>query len=481
MDREGCFYLFITEDGHDMSGKKVGIFKKSSVFDVPVKDLFNWHRNAGALERYSPPWDPVEVIEKHGSIEPGSRVLLKMKGGPFSYRWLAEHRELAEGESFTDEQLQGPFAEWRHSHIFEALHRKSSRLTDRIEYRLPFHGLLNRLPFLNINGRLERIFNYRHRLISGDLKAHAASGIKTPLKIVISGSSGLIGSALVPFLTTGGHHVTRLVRRKPVPERNESYWDPYKKIIQKDVINGADVVIHLSGDNIGQGLWTGKKKKLIVESRMVPTSFIAETCAGVKSPPGVFISASAMGYYGSRGDEILTEESGPGNGFVPEVCSVWEDAAAPAVKRGIRTLFLRLGVVLSPEGGALRRLLLPFSLGGGGRIGNGEQYMSWITIDDVLSAILHLISHEKISGPVNLVTPGSVTNREFTRVLSHVLRRPAFLHLPQFLIKTIFGEMGREILLGSTRVRPVKLEDSGYEYRNPDLENALRYILGRPR
>jgi uncharacterized protein (TIGR01777 family) len=402
-----------------------------------------------------------------------------MKAGPVSYRWLAEHKELAENESFMDAQVRGPMAEWRHNHLFESLDKKSSRLTDRIEYRLPLHGLFSRLPFMNIDKKLERIFSYRHRLISGDLKCHAASGLKPPLKIVISGSSGLIGSALVPFFTTGGHRVTRLVRRKPVPGKNESYWDPYKKIIDKDIINGADAVIHLSGDNIGQGLWTDKKKKLIIESRMVPTSLIAETCAGVKKPPGVFISASAMGYYGHRGDEILTEESGPGSGFVPEVCTGWEAAAAPAVEGGVRTLFLRLGVVLSPEGGALKRLLLPFSMGAGGRIGEGRQYMSWLTIDDVLGAVLHLISHKKISGPVNLVTPGPVTNREFTRILSRVLKRPAFFHLPGPLIKTIFGEMGREILLGSTRVNPGKLLNSGYEFRHPDLEEALRYILGR--
>ncbi len=463
-----------------MSRKKADIFEKSSLVNVPVKDLFNWHRNPGALERYSPPWDPVEVIESEGSIEPGSRVLLRMKAGPFSYRWLAEHRELIEGKSFTDKQIRGPFAVWRHTHLFEALDKRRSRLTDRIEYRLPLHGLLGRLPFMNINKRLERIFSYRHRLIAGDLGKHAASELP-PLKIVISGSSGLVGSALVPFLTTGGHRVTRLVRRRPVEGRNESYWDPYKKIIDKDLINGADAVIHLSGENIGSGLWTEKKKKIILKSRLVPTSFIAETCAGVKKPPGVFISASAMGYYGSRGDEILTEESGPGSGFVPEVCTGWEASAEPAVKKGIRTLFMRLGVVLSPEGGALRKLLLPFSLGAGGRIGKGEQYMSWLTIDDVLGALLHLISKEKISGPVNLVTPNPVNNREFTRVLSRVLKRPAYFHLPRFLIETVFGEMGREILLGSTRVRPVKLEDSVYTFRHPVLEDALRYILGRTR
>ncbi len=461
-----------------MSGEKIAVYEKSSVIDVPVKSLFNWHGNPGALERYSPPWDPVKVLENDGSIEPGSRVLLRMKAGPFPYRWLAEHRELAEGESFTDEQIRGPFAEWRHRHLFEALDKRSSRLTDRIEYRLPLHGLLSRLPFMNINKRLERIFTYRHRLIGEDLRNHIASGLP-PLKIVISGSSGLVGSSLAPFLTTGGHRVTRLVRRKPVQGKNESYWDPYKKIIDRDIFNGADAVIHLSGDNIGSGLWTKEKKKIILESRIVPTSLIAETCAGVRKPPGVFISASAMGYYGSRGDEVLTEESGPGSGFLPEICTRWEASAAPAEKKGIRTLFMRLGVVLSPEGGALKRLLLPFSLGAGGRIGNGKQYLSWITIDDLLGALLHIISKEKISGPVNLVTPNPVTNREFSRILSRVLKRPAFFHLPRFLIEAVFGEMGREVLLGSTRVKPVKLEDSGYKFRNPGLEDALRYILGR--
>jgi uncharacterized protein (TIGR01777 family) len=462
-----------------MSIKKVSIFEKNSLVDVPVMELFNWHRNPGALERYCPPWDPIKVLESGGSMDPGSRVLLKMKAGPFSYRWLAEHKELAEGESFMDEQIKGPFQEWRHTHLFKAIDKKSSRLTDKIEYRLPLHGLLSRLPFLNIDKKLERIFNYRHRLISGDLKCHVGSGVKPPLKIVISGSSGLIGTALLPFLTTGGHRVIRLVRREPVPGKDESYWDPYKKIIDKDAINGADAVVHLSGDNIGQGPWTDKKKKLIVKSRMLPTSFIAETCASVKKPPGVFMSASAIGYYGSRGDEMITEESGAGTGFLPETCTGWESAAMPAVNKGIRTLFLRLGVVLSPEGGALKRLLLPFSIGAGGRIGEGEQYMSWITIDDLLGALLHLISHKKISGPVNLVSPGPVTNREFTSILSRILKRPAFFHLPGLLIKIVFGEMGRAVLLGSTRVTPKKLLNSGYEFRNPGLEGALRYILGR--
>jgi hypothetical protein len=302
------------------------------------------------------------------------------------------------------------------------------------------------------------------------------------MRILVTGSTGLIGSALVPFLTASGHSVTRLTRSKNFSGdklgESVAYWNPDARKIDPAVFEGHDAVVHLAGENVA-GLWTQEKKKRIRKSRVEGTRLLSRSLAELGKPPKVLVCASAVGYYGNRGDEILTEESESGEGFLAEVCREWEEACEPTRKKGIRVVNLRIGLVLSPEGGALKTMLPPFRLGVGGTIGSGNQYISWISIDDMVGIIHHAINQENLNGPVNSVAPNPVTNREFTKTLAWVLGRPSFLSVPEFAIRLLTGEMAEEMLLASTRAVPKKLLDSGYKFRYPELEGALRHLLGR--
>lgn len=298
------------------------------------------------------------------------------------------------------------------------------------------------------------------------------------MHVLVSGASGLIGSALVPVLTTGGHTVTRLVRSTPRPGQAEVPWEPAARSIATPALEGLDAVVHLAGESIAQR-WTAEKKARIRDSRVQGTRLLCEALAQLVKPPHVLLCASAIGYYGDRGEQILRETNAPGTGFLAEVCQAWEAAAAPAVQRGIRVVFLRFGVVLSPTGGALARMLTPFRLGVGGVVGSGKQYMSWVALDDVLGTIHHALMTETLHGPVNVVAPQPVTNQEFTRTFGQVLRRPTLLPLPAFVARLAFGEMADALLLASTRVMPEHLLAAGYPFRYPALEGALRHLLGK--
>ncbi|HEY6290738.1 MAG TPA: TIGR01777 family oxidoreductase [Terriglobia bacterium] len=299
------------------------------------------------------------------------------------------------------------------------------------------------------------------------------------MRIAVTGSSGLVGSGLLPFLAAQGHSVTRVVRPGTRPGPDQVVWDPDAGRIDPAAIGGFDGVVHLAGENIAGARWTSERKTLIRGSRVKSTRLLAGTLAKLSRPPRVLISASATGYYGDRGDELLTEDSPPGAGFPPELCRDWEDAAETAAQNGIRTVILRIGVVLSPAGGALARMLPPFKAGLGGPVGSGRQYMSWIALDDVAGVIHHALVNASLVGPVNAVAPESVTNREFTRTLGRVLERPAFFAVPPFVLRLAFGEMADALLLASVRAVPAKLEASGYQFLYPELEGALRHVLGK--
>jgi len=292
-------------------------------------------------------------------------------------------------------------------------------------------------------------------------------------RILVSGVSGPIGAALLPSLEAQGHKITRLVRS--MARAGQIAWDPAQPL-RPAAVAGFDAVVHLAGESI-VGRWTAAKKRRILESRVDGTRHLAAALAETRQRPEVFICASAVGYYGNRGDEVLLEESASGEGFLAEVCRQWEAAAKPASDAGIRTVHMRFGLVLSPTGGALPRMLPPFRMGVGGRVGSGRQWWSWIEVSDIAGAVPHILANHGLHGPVNVVAPNPVTNAEFTRVLASVLHRPAVFPLPAFPVRLAFGEMGEELLLASQRVEAGKLLGSGYRFQHPELRGALEGIL----
>ncbi len=299
------------------------------------------------------------------------------------------------------------------------------------------------------------------------------------MDIVITGSNGLIGSALRSALEAKGHRPIAMVRRAPRAGADEIQWDIASGKIDGEALDGVDGVVHLAGAGIGDKRWNASYKKLVLESRTKGTSLLASTLAGLNSPPKSFLSGSAIGYYGDRGDETLTEQSAAGSGFLAEVCVKWEAAAQSTIDAGISTTFLRTGIVMTPKGGALKKLLPLFRLGVGGRFGSGQQYMSWISLDDEVAAIVHLLENS-VPGPVNLTAPNPVTNAEQTSVLGKVLGRPTFVPVPAFGPRLLLGtEMANALLFDSARVEPTKLLASGFDFRHPTLEAGLRSVLGK--
>jgi len=295
-------------------------------------------------------------------------------------------------------------------------------------------------------------------------------------KVLVSGASGPIGRALLPALQERGYETAQLVRC-PAIGTSQIQWDPTQPV-NPDSVSGLDAVVHLAGESI-VGRWTAAKKAAIRDSRVLGTSHLAEGLAKATKPPRVLVAASAIGYYGDRGDEILREDSTPGQGFLAEVCQQWEVATTPAAQAGIRVLHLRIGMVLSPAGGALAAMLTPFRLGFGGRVGNGRQWWSWIDVRDLVAAILYVIESASLHGPINAVSPNPVTNLEFTRALATLLSRPAIFPLPAFAARLALGQMADELLLASQRVAPTRLLASGFQFCYPDLAASLRANLAR--
>ncbi|MDP6924812.1 MAG: TIGR01777 family oxidoreductase [Candidatus Scalindua sp.] len=295
------------------------------------------------------------------------------------------------------------------------------------------------------------------------------------MKVAITGSSGLIGSSLISFLSGKSVTVSKILRENP--EDDDISWKPEDGDWSSAFLGGVDGIVHLAGENIASGKWTKKKKGKIRNSRIEGTKRLCDHILKLLTPPSVLICASAIGYYGNRGVEFLNEGSSRGSGFLPDVCLGWEEATEPISKAGIRVVNVRFGIVLSKDGGALAKMLTPFKMGMGGKVGSGTQYMSWVAMDDVTGAIHHTLVTDSLRGPVNVTAPNPVTNKEFTNTLGEVIKRPAVVPMPAFAAKLAFGEMANDLLLASTKVAPKKLADSGYQFQYPELENALRNIL----
>ena len=453
------------------------IFERSLKLPVSAAEAFAWHERAGALDRLIPPWESVRVAQRGNGIYDGSVVKLVARLGPLTLPWLAEHHDYDPGRSFRDTQRTGPFAAWEHLHEFEADGARQCTLRDHIEYRLPGGAIGALFGGRFVRRKIERMFDYRHSTTHADLVAHSKYQGAETMHIAITGASGLVGSTLCPLLTTGGHQITRLVRREA--NEGEVTWDPQAESFDASPLEGIDAVVHLAGENIGKSRWTAKLKQRLRDSRVIGTRKLCEGLARMAAPPKVLVCASAIGFYGDRGDEKLDEESRPGNSFLSELVKDWEAATQPAADAGIRVVNLRFGVILSPKDGALAKMLLPFKLCVGGRVGSGKQYWSWISIDDAAGIIHHALMREGLVGPVNAVAPNPVTNLEFTKTLGRVLGRPTIFPMPAFAAKLALGEMADELLLASSRVDAGLILESSYEFRQPTLEEALRHLLGR--
>ena len=444
--------------------------------DIPVTsdELMAWHASPGAFDRLTPPWRRVEVVEQQGTIEPGNRKTLRIPlAGALGVTWTLEHEALERVTGFADVQVDGPFKRWRHEHRFLPDGDGASMLEDRLTWELPRGGSVAAGRFQR---ELDRLFTFRHERTRHDLARLDAA--RRPLRVAITGASGLVGQRLSGFLRAGGHEVFRLVRgRADAPDA--IHWNPATGEIDAGALEGMDAVVHLAGASIAGGLWTRKRKAAIRDSRIHGTHLLAKTLAGLDNPPAVFVSTSAVGYYGSRGDAVLTESSAPGEGFLSDVVQAWEAAAAPAARAGIRVVHPRLGVVLAGDGGMLPLISMPFRLGAGGPLGSGRQYFSWIAIDDLVSVLFEAIVNDELEGPVNAVAPQEVTNAEFTETLARVLHRPAIFRVPAGVMKLAAGQLAEEVILVSQRVRPERLADSGFQFAFPTLEQALRHELGR--
>lgn len=446
----------------------------SSVVDAPRSAVFAWHARPGAFDRLSPPWQPMRVVTEAASLEDG-RATLALPGG---LRWVAEHQadSYDPPRRFVDAiGADGPASlpariavRWRHTHEFEDVDGDRTRVVDRVETPIP--GSL-----------LRPMFVYRHRQLADDLAAHgraAANGL-APATVAVTGSSGLVGSALTAFLRTGGHRVIQLVRRTADGE-DQRQWNPDDP--HPELLAGVDAVIHLAGASIA-GRFTDAHRDAVRDSRIGPTRRLAELLGRTDPRPSVFISASAIGYYGyDRGDETLTEGSARGDGFLADVVAEWEEATAPAERAGVRVVKVRTGIVQSPRGGTLKLMRPLFGAGLGGRLGNGRQWLSWIGIDDLVDIYHRALWDSALAGPVNAVAPQPVRNAEYTRALAHVLRRPALLPVPSLGPRLLLGEQGaRELACASQRVVPHELTAAGHEFRRPGLDQALRHLLGRVR
>ncbi|MCV7149880.1 TIGR01777 family oxidoreductase [Mycolicibacterium pyrenivorans] len=442
-----------------------------SVIDHPLDEVWGWHARPGAMRRLVPPWQPMTVLEEADSLSDGVAVL----GLPAGLRWVARHDPSAyiPGSRFADElSSRGPASwparvvgRWRHTHTFSDIGGRT-RINDLVETAVPAAAL-------------RPTFVYRHRQLVDDLAAHRDAGAAgaTPLVIALTGASGLVGSALSAFLTTGGHRVIRLVRGSP-RGADERLWNPQAPAA--GLLSGVDAVVHLAGASIA-GRFTDAHRAAIRDSRIEPTRLLAAAAAAAEDGPRVFVSASAVGFYGfDRGDTQLTEDSSRGDGFLADVVADWEAATAPAADGGLRVVKVRTGIVQAAAGGTLRLLRPLFTAGLGGPVAGGKQWLSWIGLDDLIDVYYRSLYDDRLSGPVNAVGPDPVRNAEYTHELARVLHRPAIIPVPSLGTRLLLGEQGaRELAQASQRVVPSKLLAAGHRFRHPDVGDALAHQLGR--
>ena len=451
---------------------------RRSRMPVPIETLWAWHTRPGALERLMPPWDAVRVVARTGGLENGTRVTLAVPFGPVRLRWVSEHRDVDPPRGFADEQIAGPFARWVHVHAMQADGPAASVLEDRIEYAGRAGPVGRAIARRAVAARLPALLRYRHETLAADLAAHARVADRPRQTVGITGASGLIGTALTHFLTSGGHRVIRFVRGTAGDAPDAVAWDPQRGFPSPDRVPALDAVIHLAGAGVADRRWTPRRMALIRDSREQGTATLSRALVALPRPPRALLCASAIGFYGFEGQTPVDETAPMGGGFLAAVCGRWEAAADPARAAGMRVAHLRLGLVLSPAGGMLKTLLPVFRSGAGGVIGPGTQGMSWVGLDDVVGAFHHALFDDTLAGPVNVTAPGPVTNAAFTTALGRALHRPTFVPAPSFGLRLLLGrQMADETALSSAWVRPARLEATGYPFRHRTLDDALAHYL----
>lgn len=443
-------------------------------------EVYAYHAAPGAFGRLLPPWDNVSPGAPHPGLVDGSVVEIVVKRGPVKMRGRFQHSEVRPGEGFVDRQLEGPFGAWEHRHDFVPS-GAGCLLRDQIRYRAPAGGL-----FIGgmVRRELVRLFSFRHARTRSDLARIAWwKGLAgAPATVAVSGASGTIGAPLMDVLTTAGVRTRRLVRAGTSPERGEIAWRPPEGSDPGSVdvagMEGVDAVVHLAGEPVTAGRWNAAKKELIRASRVEGTRLLARTIAGMARRPKVLLVASGISYYGERGEQEVIEETGVGSGFRAEVARDWEAAVEPARAAGVRVVQLRFGAVLSSRGGVLAMMNPLFSLGLGGIPGTGDQWVSWVSLDDTLGAIMHALADESLSGAVNVTAPMPVRMNEFASKLAAAHGRSPFARIPVFAVRAVFSDRA-DVLLDSCRVLPAKLRRAGFRFGQPDLVCALRWELGR--
>jgi uncharacterized protein (TIGR01777 family) len=451
-------------------------YQRSVTVPVTARRLWDWHTANGAFERLAPAWQRLVPVDLPDSIAEGSRAEFYLKSGPLKLRWVARLGPVEPPYRFIDTQERGPFACWQHEHLIGSDATGEAILTDRISYALPLG--LGSIPLFRTlaHNELDRLFAFRHRRMLEDLRRFPETTPGKGKTVLISGSSGLIGRRLAPYLRTLGYTVRGLTRGRT--GTGMFRWDPGSGWVDPEALEGVDAVIHLAGEGIAGGRWTPARKKRILESRIDGTNTIVKAMAGMSTPPTVFISASGVNYY-EMGAGPHSEDGSRGGGFLAEVCEKWEAEAMKANGAGIRVVCLRTGVVLDPLGGALGKMLPAFRLGLGGPIGSGRQGFPWIGMDDLLDVYERALCLPGLAGPVNAVHPEALDQGSFSKVLGLVLRRPAIIPLPAAVVKLLFGQMGTETLLADLSVRPTKLLESGFQFRHSGLRETLSLMLGR--
>jgi uncharacterized protein (TIGR01777 family) len=447
-------------------------FEMSTPVPASAEELFAWHERLGAFLRLLPPFEPVELVSKTGEgLEVGVRVEVAARLGPARPTGVSRHVQCQRPTGFTDEQERGPFALWRHQHRFA-----DGSLTDTIDWELPM-GAVGRLAEGQVQARLERGFRFRHRRTVDDLERLAPHKHEPRQRIGLTGAGGLVGTALSQFLDGGGHTIVPFTRKRDVP--GSVCWDPAAGTVDPEPLEQLDALIHLAGEPIAEHRWSEAQKEKILRSRVDGTRLLCEAMAARPRRPRVLLVASAVGFYGDRGEELLDEQALRGEGFLADVAQAWETAAAPAREAGIRVVHLRFGLVLSARGGMLAQLLPVFRAGVGGPVGSGQQWQPWVSLDDVVGAAHHALWDDELHGPVNVVAPHPERQVELARTLGRALGRPAIVPAPVPALRLLMGsELVNELLLASQRATPARLLARGFSFRHPTLEDALAMELG---